>query len=807
MANRLTRGSERPRRPLSTGCPRAIQRGSSLLTVPAECGRYVGRIGALAVALGVGAAVLAMPLAAADATGSAGSARAAEGSRDSSSRTTGVDSGERRAGVRGAATADRTGRLHGQADRSNGAQRRTLTESPVLTDAGARSSLGPQAAGMAAADSGGAKSAAMSSGQPDTADRAAPSAAQPQTTQRGAAARAARSAESAPRAAAAETGSAREAAAENSPALLTTEATVRTPAATSAARPGAALIEQSLTGLGLAVERLLDAVDTWLSSLPAGPATDFLAGGLLLVRRGLFNQTPTVAPRVLVGEVLRPMRPEEGSTFATSLIGEVVGTLGAVDPEGAVLSYALSRSPQFGAVRVDPDGIWSYTPSDASAALEDAFTVSINDGGWNILDPFASPAQMTIRVQPGLSSSSNKPGLISSDWLEVVKRTGDFLGDEPVMMTVIMTTTLGVSGSTSVRMVDKYPNEIGSSLTAGSKVPIPDKTGDAWIDYSDKFKPLEIGDLLGPLKIPVVVGLTMMFEGDLSRSGLYLDLFETFLESDLSKIGKELENTEIKISGDDYQEAVKDAMADAQKRIGNAVNLGKSKIVAGALYRIAQWVTSYGNPDDPVGLGLTALIPVGDSFTTPTDPEGPWEGKIPLEVFALKGRQVCIDAAPCYVDRVEVTAGGYDYTEPPAVRITSVDGKGSGATARPLMEPHPVEPELEDIVARVEVTNRGSGYASPPKVEFDSNSGSGAEAVALLGGGLMLNDQYLGLVTIEERNPVFDTNIPIRYGFMLPGGSFGRQAQGWETTYAGDYLDNDWAEWKVETQAWTRVSW
>jgi hypothetical protein len=574
-------------------------------------------------------------------------------------------------------------------------------------------------------------------------------------------------------------------------------------------RPFIPSIGQPLSSPALAVEQLLDDVGNWLSSLPAGPSTDFLAGGLLLVRRGLFNQTPTVAPRVLVGEVLRPMRPEEGSTFATSLIGEVVGTLGAVDPEGAVLSYALSRSPQFGAVRVDPDGTWSYTPSDASAALEDAFTVSINDGGWNILDPFASPAQMTIRVQPGLSSSSNKPGLIASDWLEVVKRTGDFLGDEPVMMTVIMTTTLGVSGSTSVRMVDKYPNEIGSSLTAGSKVPIPDETGDAWIDYSDKFKPLEFAtiedsvyDGTVPLKIPVIVGLTMMFEGDLSRSGLYLDLFETFLESDLSKIGKELENTEIKISGDDYQEAVKDAMADAQKRIANAVNVGKSKIVAGALYRIAQWVTSYGNPDDPVGLGLTALIPVDDSLTTPLEF---WDGKIPLEV--LKGRQVCIDAAPCYVDRVEVTAGGYDYTEPPAVRITSVDGKGSGATARPLMEPHPVEPELEDIVARVEVTNRGSGYASPPKVEFDSNSGSGAEAVALLGGGLMLNDQYLGLVTSELRNPVFDTNIPIRYGFMLPGGSFGRQAQGWETTYAGDYLDNDWAEWKVETQAWTRVSW
>ncbi|MBU3707459.1 MAG: hypothetical protein FGM50_12395, partial [Mycobacterium sp.] len=42
--------------------------------------RYVGRVGALAVALGVGAAVVSMPAAFADTTGSAGSAGSTESS-------------------------------------------------------------------------------------------------------------------------------------------------------------------------------------------------------------------------------------------------------------------------------------------------------------------------------------------------------------------------------------------------------------------------------------------------------------------------------------------------------------------------------------------------------------------------------------------------------------------------------------------------------------------------------------------------------------------------------------------------------
>ena len=72
---------------------------------PAASGsaRYVGRVGALAVALGVGAAVLSMPAVAyADTTGSSGSAGSgAENGADSSVPKTRSDSGVLRRGSRG----------------------------------------------------------------------------------------------------------------------------------------------------------------------------------------------------------------------------------------------------------------------------------------------------------------------------------------------------------------------------------------------------------------------------------------------------------------------------------------------------------------------------------------------------------------------------------------------------------------------------------------------------------------------------------------------------------------------------------
>jgi hypothetical protein len=94
---------------------------------------------------------------------------------------------------------------------------------------------------------------------------------------------------------------------------------------------------------------VFDASQNWLAALPANPFSDLLEGALLLVRRSLFNQTPTVAP----------------VQIKTLLTGQIEGTLGAVDPEGDTLSYVLTGIPQQGTVQINPDGTYVYTPGPA----------------------------------------------------------------------------------------------------------------------------------------------------------------------------------------------------------------------------------------------------------------------------------------------------------------------------------------------------------------------------------------------------------------------------------------------------------
>ena len=62
-------GSGRHR--VSPGRVRVVDLGVGGPVMPSQGARYVGRVGALALALGVGAAVVAVPLAAADTSGSA----------------------------------------------------------------------------------------------------------------------------------------------------------------------------------------------------------------------------------------------------------------------------------------------------------------------------------------------------------------------------------------------------------------------------------------------------------------------------------------------------------------------------------------------------------------------------------------------------------------------------------------------------------------------------------------------------------------------------------------------------------------
>jgi hypothetical protein len=185
----------------------------------------------------------------------------------------------------------------------------------------------------------------------------------------------------------------------------TAAATVATPAAAVAVAAAGTAPAASITALSTppaataAPSGLLVQVNTavvkwfnnsanWLAGLPGGPVSDLLQGALLLVRRNLFNQIPTIDP----------------VQIKTTVSGQILGTLGAVDPEGDALTYSLTEAPKLGTVQVSPDGTYTYTPG-ADFSEGDSFSVAVNDGGFNILDPLGNwrPAQATVEVwgEPG----------------------------------------------------------------------------------------------------------------------------------------------------------------------------------------------------------------------------------------------------------------------------------------------------------------------------------------------------------------------------------------------------------------------
>ena len=164
-------------------------------------------------------------------------------------------------------------------------------------------------------------------------------------------------------------------------ALTNSDSVASLPAPPAMAAAGTDL----LTQVNAAVTNWFDSSANWLATgLAGGPASDLLQGALLLVRRNLFNQIPTIDP----------------VQIQTTFSGQILGVLGAVDPEGDPLTYTLTEAPKLGSVQFSPDGTYTYTPG-TDFTEGDSFTVAVNDGGFNILDPLGNwrPAQATVSVR------------------------------------------------------------------------------------------------------------------------------------------------------------------------------------------------------------------------------------------------------------------------------------------------------------------------------------------------------------------------------------------------------------------------
>jgi hypothetical protein len=407
---------------------------------------------------------------------------------------------------------------------------------------------------------------------------------------------------------------------------------------------------------------------------------------------------------------------------------------------------------------------------------------------------------------PGLVTGSLGNGLLASDWLTVNSETGDtkFLvsnGDEPILLTANLTTTLGYAGSSSSNLVDYRPNEIKSGVDAGQRVDIPNETGDNFLNYWEEkdadsnfsrgFRQLGTDDIFKsatrrvPVPVPVVITVTMALEGDMSAPSLVGELGTLLFVRQLYALGGELE---------------------------------AAKIYVG---------TTVKRVDIPEG---------GSGYTTaPTVTF--------IEGFASQDAEGIATVADGKVTGVQITNAGKDYIAAPAVQFTG--GGGTGAKGVVVLEKptdEAVGSVLGEALKRIEKTLAPKWYEYVALAlkriddwalsvgDPDDPVGLGVTVlipvdstvrflIELEGGptklcdkkGQCLDSNYTRLLDGDEnqkgrqdfdiRTALWDTNVQVRVGLLVPSEA-GKPGQQWSTNYAGDYLDNQWANWTVETEAW-----
>ncbi|WP_445168219.1 Ig-like domain-containing protein [Mycolicibacterium sp. Dal123E01] len=165
-------------------------------------------------------------------------------------------------------------------------------------------------------------------------------------------------------------------------------AVTTTTTATPAAQQVTATRVPTLTDVGTALRGLRTLLDRVFA-----PVRAFFEGLALLTRRALFNQVPAVDPIQTTGQT----------------DGQITGDLRGKDADGDSIRYALEQAPMYGAVVINRDGTYTYTPGSDFTGL-DSFVVAASDTGPHInlldLDRPASTYQNVVITQGDTSRAT-----------------------------------------------------------------------------------------------------------------------------------------------------------------------------------------------------------------------------------------------------------------------------------------------------------------------------------------------------------------------------------------------------------------
>jgi hypothetical protein len=396
--------------------------------------RYIGRVGALAAALGIGMAVVTSPgLASADTTDS--SSPSTEDANAGTTSTGTASSGTTSTGTTGTSVGSSTVSASTTTDSTTAPTTDTATSS-----AGSTSSSIEVAPGVTVSSSGGAQTGSTPSDastapstvevapttseatpstettQPaQTASSTTPTALPPGATSAGTDSNSGHTASinastSSPTSSTAETSLAvtNVVSPETQPAATVADSSVAPTARTLFASNASdvlttgaadALVAPTVqaTNPVVGVVGFFNAIVTnllnpFLAPTPdtPDPFTPVVWAVLAWVRRNVFNEAPII-----------------NNPVATMQTGQTVTGIIATDPEGDALTYTVTQGPEHGTLTIDQaTNTFTYVPDDIDYddPQTDSFTVSVTDGKTNLLSLFGVPHSdeetVSVTVQP-----------------------------------------------------------------------------------------------------------------------------------------------------------------------------------------------------------------------------------------------------------------------------------------------------------------------------------------------------------------------------------------------------------------------
>ncbi len=240
--------------------------------------------------------------------------------------------------------------------------------------------------------------------------------------------------------------------------------------------------------------------------------------------------------------------------------------------------------------------------------------------GLSLLAPPLASAAPTSQV-----SRSTGP-MITVDDVKVWKgeeQDWNQNGDEPIVVNLMIRTTLGVKDSTRTAWVSEQPRELDSGVDNGDWVPVPNDQGDAHftaakhaigggtmaVRYLSAADAEEAYDTGSPLPADVVMVVSFAFDGDFSGQKTLMAFMNTLRTMMIQKVTPVFEAAAVPVDLDKLPQAMAAINAKVQKVTVNVWDILLN------LDHIWSYVwKSGGDYDDLIGVSVIGYIPVQRDF-------------------------------------------------------------------------------------------------------------------------------------------------------------------------------------------------